>query len=160
MLYSELNEVLTFQVVEDCCLDKSNLIKLMNVDSSVFFDKEVWEQITEIGKSDFSDAAKCLLVGASTPATMITMRATEEILKAYYIQKTESEPGRKTWGTLTDELKRVPEIDTSLIGHLDYLRTARRNITQHPNRTFTQREAERIFMEVIPTIHSIYSDME
>jgi len=159
LISSELNELITFQVIEECCLDKVNLIKLMNSEKCVFFEDAIWKKISEIGKSDFSDAAKCLLIGAPTPATMITMRAAEEILRVYYTHKTENDPGRKTWGTMTDELKRVPDINESLIGHLDYLRKTHRNVAQHPNKTFTQREAERIFMEIIPTVHTMYSDM-
>lgn len=159
LISSELQDILNFQVIEECCLDKSNLIKLMNKEKCVFFDEEIWNRFTEIGKSDFSDAAKCLLIGAATPATMITMRATEEILKDYYLHKTGQDPGKKAWGTLTGELRKMQGIDSILIGHLDYLRTARRNIAQHPNRTFTQREAERIFMEIIPTVYSIFLDM-
>lgn len=154
-----LDEILTFEVIKECILDKPNLIKLMNSQNSIYFEEDIWNQLSEIGKSDFSDAAKCLLIGAPTPATMITMRGAEEILRLYYTHKTRNDPGKKTWGNLTDELKKVPGINEDLIGHLDYLRKTHRNVAQHPNKIFNQREAERVFMEINSMVHSIYSDM-
>lgn len=113
-----------------------------------------------MAKSDFSDAAKCLLLGAATPASMITLRAAEDIVRRYYQYKTQQDFIGKAWGTITKELKTAPNVNMDLLQYLDYIRITKRNFTQHPDKIYTQREAERIFMEILSAAHDIYSDMQ
>jgi len=159
-LNKELKELTIFESVKDCVLDKQCLVKLMNKEKTSFFDEEVWDELSDIAKSDYSDAAKCLLMGASTPATMITLRAAEDVVRRYYENKTGNDFSEKVWGSIINELKNLPDINKDLIEHLDYIRKTRRNLAQHPDKIYNQREAERIFMEIISSTHDIYADMK
>jgi len=159
LILNKLNELIIFQAVKECALDKDCLIKLSNKEKTVMFDDRVWDELSDIAKSDYSDSAKCILTGAATPATMISLRAAEEEVRTYYTFKTGNEPGRKNWGTLITELKKEPDLKEELLNHLDYIRNAR-NIAQHPDKIYNQREAERIFMNVISMVHDIHEDMK
>ena len=158
-LISDLNNIILFEAIDICSLDKGNLVKLMNKQESAFFEKDVWKKLSKMALIDFSDSAKCLLVGASTPATMITLRATEEMVRKYYENKTGNTATGEFWGRITTDLKKISGINSDLIDHLDYIRKARRNFAQHPGKVFGQREAERIFMEAISAVHEMCHDM-
>lgn len=160
LILNELNDLLIFEAVKECTLDKNCLIKLSNKENTAIFDDSVWSKLSDIAKSDYSDSAKCILMGAATPAAMISLRAAEEEVRKYYTFKTGNEPGEKAWGTLTIELKREPDFKKELLDHLDYIRKTRRNLAQHPDKIYTQREAERIFMDVISMVHDIHEDMK
>jgi len=124
---------------------------------SDIFDKKIWKRLPKIAQSDFSDSAKCLLIGASTPATMVALRGTEAVIRAYYSQKTNRDATKKTLGTIIKELRQVRGINEKLISFIDYIRSERRNIALHPDKMFSQREAERIFMEIVSVTHDIYA---
>jgi hypothetical protein len=134
----ELSEKIVFDSVKECMLDKSCLIKLMMKNESAFFDSDVWMQLSDIARSDFSDAAKCLLMGASTPATMITLRAAEDIVRHYYENKTKIDFTEKVWGTLIRELRSYKNVNKDLLEHLDYIRKTKRNFAQHPDKIYNQ----------------------
>lgn len=62
---------------------------------SAIFHRNVWEKLSSIAKSDFSDAAKCLLMEASTPATMVALRGMEAVVRDYYCYKKGEKCGRR-----------------------------------------------------------------
>ena len=130
------------------------------MEQSAFFNNVIWTQLYEISKNDFSDAAKCLLLGAATPAAMITLRGAEEIVRQYYHYKTGKDYTEKPWGTITKELRGQKNVNQDLLQYLDYIRKTKRNLTQHLEKIYTQREAERIFMEILSAAHDIHSDMQ
>jgi len=154
-----IDNQIVFESVDNCTLDKNCLLKLRDQNQSPFFKSSIWENLSDIAKSDFSDAAKCLLLGASTPAVMITLRAAEDVVRNYYKYITGKDYNNKAWGSLLSELKKIDTINKDLIEHLDYLRKTRRNLAQHPDKVYNQREAELIFMEIISTTHDIFSDI-
>lgn len=119
------------------------------------FERKIWLKLPEIAKSDFSDAAKCLLIGASTPATMVGLRGIESVIRKFYFTKTGKRATGKLLGNIISELENVPKMNKQLLGYLDYIRSEKRNIAQHPTRIFTQKEAERIFMEIVAATHDI-----
>jgi len=122
-----------------------------------FVKPEIWRHLSRIAKSGLSDATKCLAAGAYTAAAMVCFRVTEDIVRRYFKFKTGKKPP-KSWKELLDILSKRQNIRHSLIGHLNYLRD-RRNEAEHPERTFHQEEAERIFMTVIDLAHEIYSEI-
>ena len=125
---------------------------------SDIFETKVWKKLPKIAQSDFSDSAKCLLIGAPTPATMVTLRGIEAVIRGYYALKTKKD-AKKDLGKIIKDLQKVPEVNQKLIGYIDYIRSEKRNIAQHPDKVFTQREAERIFMEIISATHDIYTEI-
>ena len=129
---------------------------------SAFFDQKAWNDLSEIEKSDFSDAAKCLLAGVPTPAVMVALRGAEATVKKYFEFKTGDSAKEKMWGPIVRELKRRAtelKIKDTFLGYLDYIRDAKRNFAEHPNKIFDQREAELIFMEVINLVQDTYAEI-
>ncbi len=116
-----------------------------------------WKHLSRLTKSGLSDATKCLAVGASTASAMACFRVAEDIVRRYFAVKTHSKPPNN-WKELLGRLLKAPDVKASLLGHLDYLRD-RRNEAEHPDRLFTQEQAERIFITVIDLLHEIYSEM-
>jgi uncharacterized membrane protein len=117
------------------------------------------EKLTDIEKSDFSDAAKCLLLGTATPSVMVALRGAEASVRNYYQCKAQTDPGDKAWRQLTTELKNKATnlgIEDTFIGYLDYIGKAKRNFAQHPNKIYSLREAVIIFMQVVGLVEDIY----
>ena len=61
--------------------------------------------------------------------------------------------------TLIKEMRELPDANKKLLDYMDYLRSEKRNLAQHPNKTYSQGEAERVLMEIINAVHDIFSDM-
>lgn len=141
------------------CLNQKALLSTSRREPSPIFENKIWKKLPSIAQSDFSDAAKCLLVEASTPATMVALRGMEAVMREYYEFKKARKCGKKALGSIIKELRSLPDANAKLLGYIDYLRSEKRNFAQHPDRTFTQREAERIFMEIINAVHDIFVEM-
>lgn len=139
-------------------LNQKALVLTSEGKPSNIFNKKVWKDLPHIAQSDFSDSAKCLLVGASTPATMVALRGIEAVIRRYYTLTTKKSPEKKNLGTIIRELHKMPQTNEKLLDYLDYIRSEKRNIAQHPDKIFTQREAERIFMEIVNATHDIYAE--
>ena len=140
-------------------LNQKALVDTSEGKPSNIFEEKVWKALPKIAKSDFADAAKCLLVGASTPATMVALRGIEAVVRKYYTLKTKKAAGNENLGVIIEELKKMPRAKKKLLGYMDYIRSEKRNIAQHPTRVFSQREAERIFMEIVSATHDIYAEI-
>lgn len=140
-------------------LNQRALILTSRGKPSVIFETKVWRTLPKIAQSDYADAAKCLLVGASTPATMVALRGMEAVIRRYYFLKTKKKAGKKNLGNIIEELRKIPDINEQLIAYMDYIRSEKRNIAQHPTRVFNQKEAERIFMEIVSATHDVSPEM-
>jgi hypothetical protein len=140
-------------------LNQKALIVTSEGKASDIFDKKVWNALPRIAQKDFSEAAKCLLVGASTAAAMVSLRGIEAVVRNFYQNKTGKSSGKSDLAKILDELAVLPQINRKLLEYMDYIRSEKRNIAQHPTRVFSQREAERIFMEIINASHDIYPEM-
>ena len=106
---------------------------------------------------DVDEAIKCLSYGAPTASVMIDLRAVEGMVKELHRTIT-GKKSAKPWAQLLDEvekdIKSKGEQPPLLLGYLDYIRDVR-NKADHPDKVFTLREAEQIFMHVIYTIQEI-----
>ncbi|MBN1357565.1 hypothetical protein JW988_02240 [Candidatus Bathyarchaeota archaeon] len=152
-------EILNRPALELCYrgrLDSKELLRTSEGKRSALFNIKTWKELPKIAKSDFADSATCLLTGASTPAAMVCLRGMEAVIRKYYRTKI-GDPKRKGLFDLIDELKKLPNANKSLLGYLDYIRAEKRNFAQHPNRIFTQEEAERVFMQIVNAVHDLYS---
>ena len=121
-----------------------------------FLDKKIWEQMNNIEKEDLNDGCRCLTLQAWTPASMITMRVVESVLREYYKKITGNDSEGKMWNSILDELRSKKSTERSLIGYLDYLREIR-NKLQHPDARLNQFEAEAIFHQALHIINILYS---
>ena len=120
----------------------------------------IWKKLTDITKSDLSDACKCLLYKLPTPTAMLSLRSIEDALRIYYKHVKNEDYGSKTWKGILDELLKVEGIDDTLVGHLNYIRKNKRNLAAHPDKIFKQNEAGTILLSVVETIATIYENME
>ena len=157
-----LGERRVLELIRIGALNQEALLALSKGEPSAFVDEETWNSLSDIEKSDFSDAAKCLLAGIPTPAVMVALRGAEATVKNYYKFKTGKSSKKKTWGPMVEELQsRAKElkIQGTFLGYLDYIRDAKRNFAEHPNKIFGQREAELIFMEVVNLVQDTYAEV-
>ena len=141
--------------IETAIIDKSKLksgIKSFLKDYSLTI-------ISENVKQDLNDAIKCILFSLPTPAAMITFRASEDVLRLYYENKTQNNSGHKRWNDIIKELLEIEGANKPFVDYLNYIRTER-NKAEHPGKTFTQSESETAFMQVIHLIEVISKDVK
>jgi hypothetical protein len=106
---------------------------------------------------DLEETIKCLSYGAPTASVMIGLRAVEGMVRELH-QIITGKKSNKAWANLIDavekDLENKGEQPPLLLGYLNYIRDVR-NKADHPDKVFTLREAEQIFMHVIHTIQEI-----
>jgi hypothetical protein len=139
-------------------LNPEQLYNASSKNTNEFFGN-VWWNMSEIEREDFSESARCLLAQSWTSAAMIALRGLESILRKYYTFKTQQEVGKKGMYTLIDELQQIQGISQTLMGYLNYLRGIR-NTAEHPDRTFDQIGAETVFAQVAGAVREIYAEMK
>lgn len=162
VIIKKLEEKHAMEIELQSGLNPNELLKLADKQPSEFVPEEVWKKLTDIEKSDFSDAARCLLLGTATPSVMVALRGAEASIRNYYECKTKETPGKKTWRQLTNKLKNQAQalgIEDTFIGYLDYIGEAKRNFAQHPNKVYSLREAVVVFMQVIGFIEDVYAQI-
>ena len=107
-----------------------------------------FDKLHEIAKQDIVSACRCILFGEATAAAFHILRATESVLKSYYlIHKKQNRLVKPMWGPMLSELKaktknRPPD---TLLNSLDLIRTAYRNPTQHPEAIYEIDSAQDLF---------------
>jgi len=111
---------------------------------ALFGDAETLEALPKIVIMDITDAIRCVAYGIPTPSVMISLRATEGMLREVYatfFKKQTDSP----WSEISDELfKKLKDggVETAGIeGYLSHIRNVR-NSAQHPDKRFSPTEAE------------------
>lgn len=136
-----------------------NYLGLLSDGPESFFEKETnWNKLSIIAKRDLKDAIICLLSNVPTPSVMLCLRVVEGIFRKYYKRKTGGEVARKRWVDCVDDLRKKSNVNQTLIGHLDFIRKFERNPAQHPDKRFSDRESENIFLRCIEVIEEMYED--
>ena len=151
------NELAERKVVEVFTDGTLNFKKLL-LGGKSFFPEDIWDTLSNISKSDLNDACNCLLTRSWTPAVMISLRASEDSIRKFYVFKTENDPQRKGWKNILNELSKIQDINKTLLGYLDYIREIR-NTAEHPDEIFDQMEAERVFHQVVNVIIVINQEL-
>jgi len=118
--------------------------------------EKLYLQIGEEAKRDLEDALSCIRVGLWTPAVMITLRAVEDLLRAYHKKllgrtPTRTSRGQFSWGRILNELYTSGKIKAPLMGYLNFLRD-RRNEADHPGKRFSQDVAERTLIHGVEAL--------
>ena len=124
-----------------------------------FLKEESLTIISDNAKQDLNDAIKCILFSLSTPAAMITFRASEDVLRLYYENKTQNSSGRKGWNDIIQELLKIEGTNKPFVDYLNYIRD-KRNEAEHPGKIFSQSETEHAFMQVIHLIEVISKEIK
>jgi hypothetical protein len=129
---------------------------------ALFNDEKILKKAPKIVKYDLDEALRCLAYNIPTASAMISLRAVEGALRNYYIKLCgDNRTIKENW---KDVLEKVNILLTEqqlenkeLVGYLDYIRTVR-NKTEHPETTFTKKEAERTLIQCIYAIEEMYHE--
>lgn len=127
---------------------------------SQLFGRETWKELPERPKNDIREACSSLAVECPTAAVMLSLRAVEDRLRAWYEQKTDKRLDQ-AWGRVLDELEDEFEDESNppaILSNLDYLRE-KRNEVNHPEKSPSWQEAETTLYMVRGTINEIHELM-
>ncbi|MCL4379516.1 MAG: hypothetical protein M1160_02075 [Candidatus Marsarchaeota archaeon] len=127
-----------------------------------FFTQNEVSKIPQNIQLDLKDSMTNILLGLWTPCVMINLRAVEGILRRFYKKKTGKNAVPRTgkflnWGKILKEL-RGKKIKRELMIDLSFL-NGRRNDAQHPDRRFTQDEAENIFNRSLYALRGMLAEL-
>ena len=117
------------------------------------FPKELTDQIGDNSSNDLRDAEWCLIYSLPTPAAMILFRTAEGELRKY-VQKVAGEPCN-IWYKDLKKLEQSDKADRSIKKEFDWLKD-KRNEAEHPDKIYTQDEAEEILHRLSGLLKSIY----
>jgi len=107
---------------------------------------EFMGKLDPLTRNDLSDGVNCILHLIPTPGAMILLRVAENTVRRYS-EKLTGKVTDSTWGDILTELEKNPRVKKSIVGYLHYLKDIR-NEAQHPDKRFTQEEAERVLIQV------------
>jgi len=111
------------------------------------FAPDVFQNLPEIAKYDFTEAGFCIAFERPTAAAFHLLRGTEGVLRTLYcdmVKRDRVEP--LLWGPMTDALrKRRKPPAVELLNNLDNIRRSFRNPTQHPEKIYDIHEAQDLF---------------
>jgi len=117
---------------------------------------------------DLHDGCKCILNNIPTPGAMILYRVGESMVRKFYkIEMTKDPPEGSTMGTMANEIRQKQENDIksgirkkpdSLLNYI-FSQIEERNLAQHPEKRFTQIEAEEVFIFVKKLIEDIHEKL-
>jgi hypothetical protein len=96
-------------------------------------------KLDEIARLDLSSACRCILFGEATAAAFHMLRATESVLKSYYLHhRKKKRLNKPMWADMVNQLraKKSKKPPAALLQSLDLIRTAYRNPTQHPEAVY------------------------
>ncbi|HYN77939.1 MAG TPA: hypothetical protein VES73_09110, partial [Lamprocystis sp. (in: g-proteobacteria)] len=130
------------------------------------FDPRVWEFIPKTGKADIEEGGKALLFNLPTSASFMFLRALEDCLRKF-CGVLDSNSSDKMFGEALNLIASrkdaidMPEKDVERqIKLLQYIKDEFRNPSAHPDKHFTQREAEQLFQFVNVAIDKLSAMFE
>jgi hypothetical protein len=123
-----------------------------------------FQQLPEIGRADFEEAAKCIAFERPTAAAFHMLRGTEAVLRecycAYVRTKRLAAPERMWFNMVKQMRERTRRPPESLLSNLDNIRRSYRNPTQHPDAIYDIHEAQDLFGLCIDTINQMHAAIE
>ena len=159
LLAKSVDSRIAFEPTKPILLNVDSLMQAATTDySNPFFDDKTWRALAEVARNDFRESARCFTAAAWTAAAMTALRGTEAVLRQYYEFKMQTKSGSRSWSEIVDELEKRSDVNRTLLGYLDFIRE-RRNETQHPEKTYDQRESENIFTVVINAVTMMCREM-
>jgi len=133
-------EGLSAYIVTPKRLDSS---KLLN-EVAALLSPGVFEKLPSIAQYDLSEAGKCIAFERSTAGAFHILRATEAVLRVFYVALVKRGRGSLMWGPILADLRRrrAGKAHGVLIANLDNIRMSFRNPTQHPDATYDTHEVQ------------------
>lgn len=114
-----------------------------------------YDRIPEIARFDLSEAGRCIAFETPTAAAFHLMRATEAVLRDFYAATVLRGRRAKMWGEIIREIrgKAVGKKHEVLLNHLDHIRAAFRNPTQHPDARYDVHEIQDLWSLSVDVIN-------
>ncbi len=114
-------------------------------------DADVCAQLPDIAAYDLCEGAKCIAYDRPTGAAFHVLRATEAVLRTYYlhlVKRKRLPENKRTWGAMLHQLKPPPnrkrKPPRGLMGSLEHIRVNFRNPTTHPEARHDIDSAQRL----------------
>jgi hypothetical protein len=124
---------------------------------SKLFMPNALDDIPEIALQDIISSAKCIAFELPTSAAFHILRATEAILKDYYCAVIKQKRVNLMWGNMIMDLRKRPKTKCYVVlhNHLDHIRSAFRNPTQHPEAIYDIHEIQDLWSLCVDAINRI-----
>lgn len=119
-----------------------NLESLLSAPAKMFEDG-TFVRLPAIAQMDIQSAFRCVAFDQPTASAFHILRATEAILREYYIHKVKRNREKiPMWGNMLDGLNKQKKRDEKLLNRLKHIKDAVRNPTAHPEMVFTLNECQ------------------
>lgn len=128
----------------------------------MLFKENAFTKISDLGQYDIRSACRCLSFGEATASAFHILRATEEVLKQYYLHHIKRNRLKTPmWGPMTTELRNKSrnKPPTVLLNSLDLVRTSYRNPTQHPDAIYDIESAQDLFGVCLDVLGKMLSEL-
>jgi hypothetical protein len=111
--------------------------------ASAMLPEEIQAKIPSEALTDWQQAGRCIAFDLYTASGFHTIRATEAVIRNYYVYIVGHLPGVKdrSWGAYTRVLKKHAGAAVSIIGLTDNIKDHHRNPLMHPEHRLTKDEA-------------------
>jgi hypothetical protein len=122
------------------------------------FKPGVFDSLPDIVRFDIEHSCRCILFGEGTAAAFHVLRATEGLLRDYYVRnKRTKRIKNQNWGPIVEDLgkKKTRKVPHTLLASLDMIRESYRNPTQHPDATYDVESAQDLFGLCIDVINKM-----
>lgn len=116
---------------------------------------KVFEKLPSIAQYDLAEAAKCIAFERPTAAAFHILRGTEDVLRDFYKTLVKQKRVDFMWGPMVIDLKKRKKADKhhELLAHLDHIRLAFRNPTQHPEAIYDIHEVQDLWGVCVDAIN-------
>jgi len=104
----------------------------------------VFGKIPELARFDLAEAGMCIAFERPTAAAFHLLRGTECVLRDFYCVLVKQNRSEQLWGPIVADLKKRKKAKqhSDLLDHLDHIRKAFRNPTQHPDKVYDIQEVQ------------------
>lgn len=115
----------------------------------------VFNKLPDIAKYDLREAGRAIAFELPTASAFHLMRAVESVLRQFYATVVRRGRRAKMWGEIVADIRtrRVAEKHQILLNHLDHIRSAFRNPTQHPDAQYDVQQAQDLWSLSVDVIN-------
>ena len=125
------------------------------------FAPDTFDQLSDVAQYDLKEAGRCIAFERATAASFHLLRGIEAILRQYFRHFMPEEKEEASWGHMVYTLKknRTLKTDFDTLKHLDHIRSAFRNPTQHPDKIYDIQEAQDLFFLAIDVTNRMITEI-
>lgn len=140
-------------------------INKLQTNPSLLFAPKSFERLPHLAQYDISEAGKCIAFERPTAAAFHLMRATESVLREYYLFHIKRNRVKVLlWGVMTKELQSKSkfmkdEKHQVLFKNLDNIRLSFRNPTQHPDKIYDIQEVQDLWGLCVDVINRMVAEL-